>query len=102
MLHGLSRKFWCRFGPCDLFEKREWTVPRYLAEVRILRFQLSISAVLNPSYFELSVMVHDSLEKNQLCTNNSFVSLYRVIQQVSDLGCVDLDLGYSIILPGSR
>ena len=33
VLHGLSRKFWCRFGPCDLFEKREWTVPKYLWEV---------------------------------------------------------------------
>ena len=26
--------------------------------------------------------------------------LYRVIQQVSDLGWLDLDLGYSIMLPG--
>ena len=34
VLHGLCRKFWCRFGPCDLFEKKEWTIPKYLWEVR--------------------------------------------------------------------
>ena len=33
VLHGLARKFWCMFGPCDLFEKEEWSNPVHLWEV---------------------------------------------------------------------
>ncbi len=32
-LHGIYRKFWCKFGPCDFFDLRAWRTPRHLAEV---------------------------------------------------------------------
>jgi hypothetical protein len=33
VLHGLARKFRCKFGPCDLFEREEWSKPKFLWEV---------------------------------------------------------------------
>ncbi len=37
VLHGLVRKFWCRFGPCDAFDLKAWSEPRHLEEVSWFR-----------------------------------------------------------------
>lgn len=33
VMHGLVRKFWCKFGACDTFESEAWSQPRHLQEV---------------------------------------------------------------------
>ena len=33
VLHGLVRKFRCKFGLCDFFESDSWSVPKHLWEV---------------------------------------------------------------------
>lgn len=33
VLHGLVRKFWCKFGDCEYFESKKWSSPEHLKEV---------------------------------------------------------------------
>ncbi|XP_059082047.1 histone-lysine N-methyltransferase SETD7-like [Tigriopus californicus] len=33
VLHGLVRKFWCKFGDCEYFESKKWSVPEHLKEI---------------------------------------------------------------------
>ena len=35
VIHGLVRKFWCRFGECDYFKDQKYRTPTYLQEVNI-------------------------------------------------------------------
>lgn len=33
VIHGMARKFRCKFGACDLFERESWSDPKHLWEV---------------------------------------------------------------------